>query len=49
MKAGVLTHYRSEQEKEEGVYGGGPRAQLFFMGFVESGEVTGGSGSGGIQ
>lgn len=49
-EAGVHTHYRSEQEEEEeGVYGGDPGAQLFFMGFLESGEVTGGSGSGSIE
>lgn len=49
-EAGVHTHYRSEQEEEEGVYGGDPGAQLFFMGFfLKSGEVTGSSGSGGIQ
>lgn len=40
-EAGVHTHYRSEQEEEEGVYGGDPGAQLFFMGFLKSGEVTG--------
>lgn len=54
-EAGIHTHYRSEQEEEEeGVYGGDPGAQLFFMGifyfyFLKSGEVTGGPGSGGIQ
>lgn len=41
-EAGVHTHYRSEQEEEEGVYGGDPGARLFFMGFLKSGEVTGG-------
>lgn len=33
VEAGVHTHYRSEQEEEEGVYGGDPGARLFFMGF----------------
>lgn len=32
-EAGVHTHYRSEQEEEEGVDGGDPGAQRFFMGF----------------
>lgn len=44
-EAGVHTHYRSEQEEEEGVYGEDPGAQLFFMGFLKSREVTSGSGS----
>lgn len=47
-EAGVHTHYRSEQEEEEGVYGD-PGAQLFFMGFLKSGEVAGVIGSGSIQ
>lgn len=45
-EAGVHTHYRSEQEVEEGVYGGDPGARLFFMGFLKSGEVTGWVGAG---
>ncbi len=39
-EASVHTHYRSEQEEEEGVCGRDPGAQLFFTGFLKSGEVT---------
>lgn len=49
-EAGVHTHYRSEQEEEEGVDGGDPGAQRFFMGFEkEQGTWAGTSGSGGVQ
>lgn len=37
--------HTTDQEEEEGVYGEDPGAQLFFMGFLKSREVTSGSGS----
>lgn len=40
-EAGVHTHYRSEQEEEEGVDGGDPGAQRFFMGFEKEQDVGG--------
>lgn len=47
-EASIHMHYRSEQEEEEGVFGGGSGDQLFLMGLIFNFKEKGGDG-GGVQ